>query len=189
MSQILNDVYLQCKNCKQCELWKTRTNLVFGRGNDHARIMLVGEAPGKNEDLQGLPFVGAAGQTLEKILATANISIGEIYIANVLKCRPPQNRNPLPDEIAICTKYLDAQIEAINPTVLVALGSFAAQHLLKGIISKTSITRLRGNVYQKDGRYIIPVFHPAATIYDRTKLPVLTHDLCGVRKLADKTIK
>lgn len=186
MTQTLEELKRACLGCTKCELHKTRTNLVFGRGPSDARIMLVGEAPGKNEDLQGEPFVGAAGQTLERVLATADIDVDEVYIANVLKCRPPNNRDPQPEEISACTPNLDAQIAAIDPDVIVCLGAFATRHMLGTIAEGKPMGSLRGHLWQIDDRYVVPTFHPAATIYDRTKLPLLTHDLKAVKLLVKR---
>ena len=189
MEGALDEVLERAKACTRCPLYKTRTNLVFGRGPADARIMLIGEAPGKNEDLQGQPFVGAAGHTLKDVLATADIDMEEVYIANILKCRPPNNRDPQPDEISACTQLLDAQIAAIDPDVIVCLGRYAAQHMLGEHADGVPMANLHGHVWQVDGRYVVPVYHPAATIYDRTKLPALTHDLKGVKKLVERADK
>ncbi|MDD5440442.1 MAG: uracil-DNA glycosylase, partial [Candidatus Omnitrophica bacterium] len=130
--------------CTHCELSKTRTHCVFGSGSASARLMFVGEAPGMDEDLQGLPFVGRAGQLLTKIIEAMGLKRQDVYIANVLKCRPPGNRNPLPTEVLTCEGYLIRQIDIIKPAVISALGKFAAQTLLR---TETPITKLRGNFY------------------------------------------
>lgn len=161
------------QGCTRCSLCETRTNLVFGDGDPHARILVVGEAPGKNEDLQGVPFVGAAGKFLDELLADAGLDRKDIFIANVLKCRPPANRNPQPHEIEACAPFLRAQTKLINPDVIVTLGNFATQFILR---TNVGITRLRGTV-QKAGRFLVlPTFHPAAAIYDRSKRDVLISD-------------
>ncbi len=148
--------------CTQCGLAETRTNVVFGVGAQSARLMIVGEAPGKNEDLQGEPFVGAAGHLLDELLAGIDITRPEVYIANVLKCRPPANRDPRPDEIEACKPYLQNQIRMIGPEVVMTLGNFATKLLLR---TETGITRLRGQRYDWWlGATLIPTFHPAAAL-------------------------
>ena len=148
--------------CTDCSLSETRTNVVFGVGNPQARLMLVGEAPGKNEDLQGEPFVGAAGQLLDSLLADIGLDRGSVYIANVLKCRPPGNRDPLPVEIDSCKGYLREQIRLIEPEVVVTLGNFATKLLLN---TEIGITRLRGRAHAWWlGATLIPTFHPAAAL-------------------------
>jgi uracil-DNA glycosylase family 4 len=132
---------------------------VFGVGNPEARLMFVGEAPGADEDIQGEPFVGRAGQLLTKIIESIGLQRSDVYIANVIKCRPPGNRNPEPVEVATCSPFLQRQIDAIRPKVIVALGTFAAQMLLQ---TKTPISRLRGHVHEsRDGIKVIPTFHPS----------------------------
>ncbi|HEY5540544.1 MAG TPA: uracil-DNA glycosylase [Coriobacteriia bacterium] len=160
-------------DCHRCPLGFTRTQVVFGVGDEKARVMLVGEAPGKNEDLKGEPFVGAAGQLLNELLAHAGLERGEVYIANVVKCRPPGNRDPEPVEIETCTPFLREQIRLIGPEVLVTLGNFATKFVLK---TETGITRLHGTVHQAGRFTVLPIFHPAAAIYDRTKRDALFAD-------------
>jgi DNA polymerase len=148
--------------CTQCGLAESRTNVVFGVGDQTARLMIVGEAPGKNEDLQGEPFVGAAGALLDELLAGIDVNRPEVYIANVLKCRPPANRDPRPDEIESCKPYLQSQIRMIGPEVVMTLGNFATKLLLR---TETGITRLRGQRYDWWlGATLIPTFHPAAAL-------------------------
>ena len=145
--------------CVKCgELAAARKNVVFGSGNARAKLVFVGEAPGFDEDVQGLPFVGRAGQLLTKIIESINLTRQEVFICNVLKCRPPKNRNPLPDEIANCEPYLKKQLEIIRPKVICALGTFAAQTLLK---TTSSISSLRGKFYEFQGAKLICTFHPA----------------------------
>ncbi len=155
--------------CTDCRLSETRTNVVFGVGDRRARLMFVGEAPGKNEDLQGEPFVGAAGKLLDELLDEIGVRRPEVYIANVLKCRPPGNRDPRPDEIEACKGYLREQIRLIHPEVVMTLGNFATKLLLR---TDTGITRLRGNRYNWWlGATLVPTFHPAAALRggDRVK--------------------
>ena len=149
-------------NCTACRLSETRTNVVFGVGDPGADLMLVGEAPGRNEDLQGEPFVGAAGKLLDELMDGIGVSRSEAYIANVLKCRPPGNRDPLPDEIDCCKGYLREQVRLIRPRVVVTLGNFSTKLLLR---TETGITRLRGQVFEWWlGARLIPTFHPAAAL-------------------------
>jgi DNA polymerase len=145
-----------CTRCKLCKLG--RKQIVFGVGNAHADLMFVGEAPGRDEDIQGVPFVGRAGQKLTQIIEAIGLKREDVYIANVIKCRPPENRNPEPDEVASCEQFLFRQIDVIKPKVIVALGTFAARSLLK---SDAPISRLRGRVYEYRGAKLIPTFHPA----------------------------
>jgi uracil-DNA glycosylase len=158
----------QAMSCTACRLAETRTNVVFGVGDPDARLMLVGEAPGKNEDLQGEPFVGAAGQLLDELLAGIGVKREEVYIANVLKCRPPGNRDPKPDEIDSCKGYLRSQIRMIHPEVVVTLGNFATKLLLP---TEMGITRMRGQRFDWWlGATLIPTFHPAAALRGRPQV-------------------
>ena len=145
-------------DCRRCKLHTGRTNIVFGVGNPDARLMFVGEGPGADEDEQGEPFVGRAGQLLTQIVKAMGLAREDVYIANVVKCRPPGNRNPEPDEIEACSPFLHAQIASIRPTVIVALGKFAAQTLLQ---TETPISRLRGQFHDLGGVAVMPTFHPS----------------------------
>jgi DNA polymerase len=145
-------------DCRRCKLCETRTNIVFGVGNPHARLMFVGEGPGADEDAQGEPFVGRAGQKLNEMIRAIGLAREEVYIANVVKCRPPGNRDPQPDEVATCSPFLFRQIETIGPRVIVALGSPAAKTLLG---TKAGITSLRGRWGSFHGIPVMPTFHPA----------------------------
>ncbi len=156
LAAIRADVGDDCSRCKLHTLG--RKQVVFGVGNPDADLMFVGEAPGADEDIQGIPFVGRAGQLLTKMIQAINLERDQVYIANVIKCRPPGNRNPEPDEIASCEPFLFRQIDAVKPRVIVALGSFAAKTLLR---SDESISRLRGRVYDFRGAKLIPTFHPS----------------------------
>jgi DNA polymerase len=156
LAAIRADIGPACTRCKLHTLG--RKQVVFGAGNPNADLMFVGEAPGADEDVQGIPFVGRAGQLLTKMIQAINLERDQVYIANVIKCRPPENRNPEPDEVATCEPFLFQQIDAINPKVIVALGSFAAKALLR---SNDSISRLRGRIYDVRGAKLIPTFHPA----------------------------
>ena len=169
----LGQIRSEVEACKKCALCEGRTQIVFGVGNPRARVMIVGEAPGKNEDLQGEPFVGAAGQYLNELLAFAGLVREDIYIANVLKCRPPGNRDPQPDEIALCTPYLREQTRTIDPEFIVTLGNFSTKFILK---TDVGITRLHGKLQQAGKFKVFPIFHPAAAIYDRSKRDVMEAD-------------
>ena len=144
--------------CHACSLATTRKNTVFGDGNPEAKIVFVGEAPGADEDEQGLPFVGRAGQLLTNIIKAMGLERRDVYICNILKCRPPGNRNPLPDEIRLCEPFLKQQLQLIAPQMICALGSFAAKTLLK---TETAITLLRGRFHAYEGIPLMPTYHPA----------------------------
>jgi len=167
-------------DCKRCKLHKSRTNIVFGDGNPDASLVFVGEAPGADEDRQGLPFVGKAGKLLTKIIEAINMKRDDVYICNILKCRPPGNRNPEDDEIRSCFPFLKKQLDAINPEVICTLGSFGAKILLN---VKTPISRLRGKInYYKD-ICIIPTFHPAFLLRNPSKKKDVWEDIKMVRDI------
>jgi len=149
------------RDCRLCTLCKTRTQTVFADGKPTARLLLVGEAPGRDEDLQGLPFVGRAGQLLNKMLAAINLAREDVYICNVLKCRPPDNRTPMPDEVERCSPYLEQQIALVKPVLIGALGLSAAQALLK---TKASMASMRGRRFEYRGIPLIATYHPAALL-------------------------
>lgn len=151
----------QAHDCTVCRLAETRTNVVFGAGNPDADVMFVGEGPGQQEDEQGLPFVGRSGQLLEQLLGEIGLTRDDVYIGNVVKCRPPKNRDPRPDEIDACKGYLRTQLTLIQPQVVVTLGNFASKLLLR---TDTGITKLRGTAYEWWGRFLVPTFHPAAAL-------------------------
>jgi uracil-DNA glycosylase len=155
----LDDIKTQMNNCKKCRLCETRTNIVFGEGNPNAQLMFIGEGPGQDEDESGRPFIGRAGQLLTKIIEAMGIKREDVYIANIVKCRPPGNRTPADDEITHCAPYLMGQISMIKPKVIVALGSPATCTLLN---DKIKISSIRGTFYDwKDGIKLMPTFHPA----------------------------
>ena len=158
----LEAVAAEAAGCTRCRLHQSRTQVVFGQGDPHADLMFVGEAPGFHEDRQGLPFVGPSGQLLNRLLEGIGLRREDVYICNVVKSRPPQNRDPQPDEIAACRPWLDAQIRLVDPKVVVTLGNFAAKTLLE---TTTGITRLRGQAYPFQGRVLLPTFHPAAALH------------------------
>jgi DNA polymerase len=182
----LEDVYNEVLNCKKCVLHKNRTNVVFGSGNDKAVAMFIGEAPGYYEDLQGKPFVGAAGKLLTKLLKSVDLSREQVYIANVIKCRPPNNRDPLSEEIDICKKYLYAQIDFINPQIICPLGNFATKLILQ---KNVGITSVRGKLFRVGGRLVLPIYHPAAALYTPSYLPSLEKDFVTMKKVLDKQIE
>ena len=157
-SLTLEEVREELGDCHRCKLHSTRKNIVFGAGNPKAKLIFVGEGPGRDEDLQGKPFVGLAGQLLTKIIQAIQLTREEVYIANIIKCRPPGNRNPEPDEIQACEPFLIKQLEAIRPKLICALGTFAAQTLLK---TEERISLLRGKFHQYQGIPLMPTYHPA----------------------------
>lgn len=170
-------------DCRRCDLFKTRTSIVFGVGDPCARLMFVGEAPGRNEDLKGEPFVGAAGRFLDELLASIGLSRSDVYIANVLKCRPPGNRDPLPEEISACAPFLEEQVRIIDPEVIATLGKHATKHVLN---TDRPISALRGRLFDVDGRSVVPIYHPAAALYDRTKAAVLFDDFKRLKAVLEK---
>lgn len=176
----LEEIRASVEACHKCSLAEGRTQTVFGVGNPAARVLIVGEAPGKNEDLQGEPFVGAAGKYLNELLAIAGLSREDVYIANVLKCRPPSNRDPRPEEIQACTPFLREQTRTINPEYIVTLGNFSTKFILK---TDVGITRLHGTL-QRAGRFkVFPIFHPAAALYDSKKREALENDFATLGEL------
>ncbi len=176
-------LYNRIKNCRRCPLGAGRINFVFGTGNPQADIVFAGEAPGEQEDKQGLPFVGPAGQLLTRMLEAVGIMRDEVFICNVLKCRPPQNRPPADEEIELCIPYLFEQIELISPKIVVALGRFAAQSLLQ---TQKPIGQLRGRVYRLGQSDLIATYHPSAILRNASNRPILDGDLKKVRELLDK---
>jgi uracil-DNA glycosylase len=176
--KIIRDDIGDCTRCKLHRLG--RRQIVFGVGNPSADLMFVGEAPGADEDLQGIPFVGRAGQLLTKIIEAIGLSRDDVYIANVIKCRPPENRNPEPDEVDTCEPFLFRQIDFIQPKVIVALGTFAAKALLK---TQDSISRLRGRVYDYRGAKLVPTFHPAFLLRSPDRKRDVWEDMKKVRDL------
>ena len=165
--------------CTRCELAATRTQVVFGVGDPHAELMFVGEGPGEQEDLRGEPFVGRAGGLLTSLIEGIGLTRAQVYIANVVKCRPPGNRNPEPDEVASCEPFLWRQIELIRPEVLVALGTFAAQALLR---TRTPISRLRGQWQSCHGIRVMPTFHPAYLLRNPQDKKLVWEDIKAVMR-------
>jgi uracil-DNA glycosylase family 4 len=174
-------------DCTRCKLHTLgRTQVVFGVGNPEADLMFVGEAPGADEDVQGIPFVGRAGQLLTKIIEAIDLRRDDVYIANVIKCRPPQNRNPEPDEVETCEPFLFQQIDIVKPTVIVALGKFAAQALLR---TDAPISRLRGRVFEYRGAKLIPTFHPAYLLRNPASKREVWEDMKLVRSLLKSEVR
>lgn len=176
ISESLDDILTDLGDCRRCPLGESRNNLVYGVGNPKAKIVFVGEGPGRDEDLQGEPFVGEAGKLLTKIIEAMGVSRSDVYICNVIKCRPPQNRDPLPSEVGACSPFMLRQLQSIKPSAIVALGKFAAQTLLE---VKTPISKLRGSFHNYHGIPLMPTFHPAALLRD----PSLKRDVWEDMKL------
>jgi DNA polymerase len=175
------------KNCRKCELWKSRNNPVVGEGTITTRLMFIGEAPGYWEDMKCRPFVGRAGEMLDELLDALNLGREEIYITNVLKCRPPNNRDPLPTEIDACIPYLDRQIELINPRVVVTLGRFALSYASKkfGIEAK-KIGEVHGKIFRAETvfgtLFVIPFYHPASAVYNPRLKNTLLQDVLAIKE-------
>lgn len=181
----LSELGIIAADCTACGLSDGRTNVVFGSGSDVADVLIVGEAPGQREDEQGLPFVGRSGQLLETLLREIHLERNDVYIANVVKCRPPRNRDPRAEEIDACKPYLRRQIELIDPKVVVMLGNFSTKLLLR---TSTGITRMRGTIYEWWGRHLVPTFHPAAALRGGERVTdEIRVDLRLVRAILDDT--
>lgn len=178
----LKEYYLQIKNCRSCDLYKTRTNFVFGSGSADADILFIGEAPGKNEDLQGKPFVGQAGKILDDLLHSIGFDRNEVFITNVLKSRPPDNRDPNSVEINACKGYLLRQIEIIDPRIICTLGKYSTQLLLN---TSAGISGLRGKVFMVQNRIVLPINHPAATLYTPSRFEILKEDFKRIKMVFD----
>ena len=186
-SPTLQDLQTSLHNCQRCKLAKLgRTQVVFGVGNPHASIMFVGEAPGFNEDQQGEPFVGAAGKLLNDLLQSAGLSRSEIYIANVIKCRPPNNRDPESDEVETCKPFLMEQIALIKPKLVCTLGNWATQTLME---RKVGITKVRGQAFYMKDFVMFPLFHPAAALHQGNLLPSLKEDFKKLKQYLEKMQK
>ena len=178
------------ENCRKCNLWKTRKNPVIGDGSLDSEILFVGEAPGYNEDLQGCPFVGKAGKILDELLESVGLQRGDVYIANILKCRPPDNRNPLKTEIESCTEYLNKQIEIIQPKIILPLGNFACSYIFEKFSLKyDKISNVHGKVFQMNTLMgnikIIPLYHPAVATYNPNTKNTLLEDFKIIKKVSN----
>lgn len=184
MEKIIDEV----KNCKKCELWKNRNKPVIGDGDLNTEIMFIGEAPGYNEDKQGIPFVGRAGKILDELLDSIGLRRQDIYIANILKCRPPKNRNPLKTEIDACTGYLNRQIELIKPKIIIPLGNFACSFIFEKYgLEYNQISNVHGKIFKLNTSFgelkIIPMYHPAVATYNPNKKTVLLQDFSPLKLL------
>jgi uracil-DNA glycosylase len=177
-SSDLESIRVEIGDCQRCKLAPKRTNIVFGSGNPNADLVFVGEAPGFDEDQQGLPFVGRAGQLLTKIIESISLKREDVYICNVLKCRPPDNRNPEPDEVAACNPFLKKQLATIRPKIVCCLGTFAAQTVLQ---TASPISKLRGKFFDVDGIRIIATFHPAYLLRSPDKKREVWEDMKQIR--------
>lgn len=178
----LSDLHDSLRNCQKCRLASGRTQVVFGTGNPDASIMFVGEAPGFHEDKQGIPFVGAAGKLLTELLESAGLFRSQVYIANVIKCRPPNNRDPEPDEVDACQPFLLQQIQLIKPHLVCSLGNFATQTLLG---RKVGITKVHGRHVQLTDFLLFPLYHPAAALHQGHLLSALRDDFQKLKQLLD----
>jgi uracil-DNA glycosylase family 4 len=189
MSMTLEELGREASTCTRCRLAKGRTQVVFGVGHPDADLMFIGEGPGYYEDKQGEPFVGAAGQLLTRLLGEIGLRREDVYICNVVKCRPPGNRDPLPDEIESCRPYLEGQLETIRPRVIVTLGNFATRFILD---RQVSISKVRGQRFTIDGRTVIPAFHPAAVLHgggeSGAQMTALRSDFRLIREVLDEPV-
>lgn len=175
----LNQIADEVNVCTKCELARTRTHAVPGEGDPNAKIMLIGEGPGFHEDQEGKPFVGASGKFLTELLGHAGLTRADVFITNVVKCRPPGNRDPLPDEIAACSDYLERQIDAIDPEVIVTLGRFSMSRWFAG----ERISKIHGQPRQVGSRMIVPMFHPAAALHQGSIRPQIEDDFRQLPKI------
>lgn len=182
MAQSLEAIQRELTDCKRCKLHRSRRTIVFGEGNPRATLMFIGEGPGYDEDVQGRPFVGKAGQLLTRIIESIKLSRQDVYIANIVKCRPPGNRNPEPDEIRACSPFLYRQIDAIRPKIICALGTIAAQTLLD---TKASISSLRGKAFNLRGIRVMPTFHPAYLLRNPDGKKAVWKDMKQIRAWLD----
>ena len=183
--ETLDRVAFLVRNCTDCPLANGRTHAVPGEGNPQADVMFIGEAPGFQEDRQGRPFVGPAGKLLDGLLASIGTNRDDVFIANMVKCRPPDNRDPAPRELAACTKFLDRQIELVNPKLIVTLGRFAFGRYFPG----EGITKARGRLREKDGRKIFPVLHPAAVLRRDELRPTMIEDFKAISEILEGGIE
>ena len=184
-SSVLNQLHDTIRSCKLCGPHATRTQAVPGTGPCPADIMIVGEAPGFNEDRQGEPFVGAAGKLLDTLLARISLSRADVYITNVLKCRPPMNRDPMPNEAEACSPYLKQQLEMVRPKVVLILGRHALERLMPG---QGSISRVHGSLVKRGDIAYVPLYHPAAALHNGSLVADLEHDFDRVKQYLDKLL-
>ena len=179
----LSELKQICDKCQRCQLWQTRTNVVFGDGDPSADIMFVGEAPGENEDKTGIPFVGRAGQLFDKYLLAVGLKRSDVYIANTIKCRPPKNRDPSPEEQAACLEYLREQTRIIDPKIIVCLGRISAYRIIS---PDFKITRDHGVFYERKGKILVAVYHPSALLRDPKKKDDMMADMLKIKAKADE---
>ena len=179
---VLNEIADQTATCTRCQLHHSRKNAVPGAGDPHSEIMFIGEGPGFHENEQGLPFVGAAGKFLDELLADANLSRENVFITNVVKCRPPGNRDPQVEELDACKAFLERQIAAINPDVIVTLGRFSMAHF----INNGKISSIHGRIFWSNGRMVIPMYHPAAALHQPSLRSVVKQDFSKLPELIEK---
>jgi uracil-DNA glycosylase len=175
----LTELYEQIRTCYKCDIAKLRTNAVPGEGPENAEIMFIGEAPGWNEDKQGRPFCGQAGQFLDQLLAAINLDRKKVYIGNVIKCRPPDNRDPLPTEILNCSMFLDKQLEIIKPKMIVTLGRYSMARFFPG----KSISKIHGTAEKKDGVIYFAMYHPAAALHQGNLRHTIEEDMKKIPKI------
>ena len=181
--ETLEAIRIDLGECRRCRLSESRKNIVFGAGDPHARLVFVGEGPGYDEDQKGEPFIGAAGRLLTKIIEAIKYTREQVYICNIIKCRPPGNRNPMPDEIEACFPFLMRQIVAIKPDIICALGSFAAQTLLE---TKKPISKLKGHFHDYNGIRVLPTYHPAYLLRNPGKKRDVWEDMKKLMKALDR---
>jgi len=181
----LTDLYKEIALCKKCEIAKSRTKAVPGEGAEHAEIMFIGEAPGWHEDQQGRPFVGAAGKFLDELLSSINLKREQVYITNVIKTRPPNNRDPLPEEIANCKSFLDRQIELIRPKMIVTLGRYS----MSRFFPSQTISRIHGTARKQDGVLYFAMYHPAAALHEQALRQTLISDMAKIPVLLEEVNK
>lgn len=179
---LAESLYNRVRACQECPLASTRTHAVPGEGPLNAEVFFIGEAPGENEDKQGRPFVGRAGQFLDELLAAGGMKRSEVYICSVLKCRPPANRDPAPDEVAACANYLDEQIALVNPLVIVTLGRIS----MARFFAQQSISRIHGTFKQAEGRFVVPMYHPAAALHQGSLRAVILNDFRSLPAILER---
>lgn len=175
-------IYARVRSCQACTLARTRTNAVPGEGPLDAEVMCIGEAPGQNEDRQGRPFVGAAGKFLEECIARAGFEREQVYICNVLKCRPPNNRDPLPSEIEACSPFLEEQMRLVNPLVIVTLGRYS----MARFFPDRTISRIHGRWKEVDGRFFVPMYHPAAALHQASLRETILDDFANLPRIIER---
>jgi len=183
---MLDEIAQQIKVCARCALAESRTNAVPGEGSPQAQVLFIGEAPGVAEDRQGRPFVGPAGRLLNELLLEVGLHRPEVYITNIVKCRPPDNRDPRPDEVRACRDYLDGQIAAINPQVICLMGRPATQTLLD---PKAAIGKVHGQGFEREGILYVPVYHPAAALHNESLRPALIEDFSRLQSLLQQRLQ